>query len=181
MDAITGHLNWIVLAIAAAIFLARGLWLPFQDTDTFVRATVKHNPKLQCLALAALGYGLTGVIEGTAAAWITTGRAWLIDALTGGGSWAFGTVGGLAVAIAGVLIWFDYIVPGGLEPSQSKPVGHMVMWVISLLLYPLMTLMLGSISLLSFLIIFAAMWLINTKFRSKKPAQATIRPAGSPR
>lgn len=181
MDIITGHLNWIVLAIAFAIFIARGLWLPWQDTDAFVRATVKHNPKLQCLALAALGYGLTGVIDGTAAEWITTGRTWLIDALTGGGSWAFGSVGALAVAAAIVLIWFDYVVPGGLEPSQSKAAGHMVMWAVSLLLYPLMVLMLGSISLLSFLIIFAAMWLINTKFRSKKPAQAAVRPAGAPR
>lgn len=177
MDIVTGHLNWIVLAIAAAIFLARGLWLPLQDTDSFVRAAVKHNPKLQCLALAAIGYGLTGVIEGAVAGWIATGRTWLIDAVTDGSSWAFGTVGALAAAIAGVLIWFDYVVPGGLEPNQSKPVGHLLMWVVSLLLYPLMVLMLGSISLISFLIIFAAMWLINTKFRSKKtaPVATSIR------
>lgn len=177
MDTVTGHLNWIVLAIALAIFIARGLFLPWQDSGTFMSATVKHNPKLQCIALAAIGYGLTGVIEGTLAGWISTGRTWLIDALTDGSSWALGSVGVLAVAATGTLIWFDYVVPGGLEPSQSKPVGHMVMWGLSLLLYPLMVLMLGSISLLSFLIIFAAMWLINTKFRKKAPAAPVRQPA----
>lgn len=177
MDTITRHIDWIVLAIALAIFIARGLFLPWQDTDGFVRAAVKHNPKLQCIALAAIGYGLTGIIEGAVAGWISSGRTWLINALTDSSSWALGSVGALAIAATGAIIWFDYIVPGGLEPNQSRPAGHMVMWVISLLLYPLMVLMLGSISLISFLIIFAAMWLINTKFRSKKstPATANVR------
>lgn len=172
MDIITGHINLLVLSIALAVFIARGLYLPWTDKGSFVQAAVRHNPKVQCIALAAVGYGLVGIINGTVADWITTGRAWLIDAMTNGADWALGAVGALAVAFAAALIWFDYVVPGGLEPDQGKPIGHMVMWLNSLLLYPMLVLVLGSISLVSFLVIFAAMWFINVKFRGKKRAPA---------
>lgn len=174
MDIVTRHLNTIVLGIALAVFIARGLFLPWTDKGSFVQAAVKHNPKVQCVALAAIGYGLVGIIDGTIAGWITTGRAWLIDAMTDGAEWALGGVGVLAVATAAALIWFDYVVPGGLEPDQGKPIGHMVMWLLSLLLYPMLVLVLGSISLISFMIIFAAMWFINVKFRGKKRTAAPV-------
>lgn len=177
MDIVTGHINTLVLGIALAVFIARGLYLPWTDKGSFVQAAVKHNPKVQCIALAAIGYGLVGLIDGTIADWITTGRAWLINAMTGGAEWALGGVGVLAIAVAAALIWFDYVVPGGLEPNEGKPIGHMVMWLNSLLLYPMLVLVLGSISLISFMIIFAAMWFINLKFRGKKraPAAAAAR------
>jgi hypothetical protein len=172
MDIITGHIDLLVLSIALAVFIARGLYLPWTDKGSFVQAAVRHNPKVQCIALAAVGYGLVGIINGTVADWIATGRAWLIDAMTNGADWALGAVGALAVAVAAALIWFDYVVPGGLEPDQGKPMGHMVMWLNSLLLYPMLVLVLGSISLVSFLVIFAVMWFINVKFRGRKRAPA---------
>lgn len=177
MDIVTRYLNELVLSIALAVFIARGLYLPWTDKGSFVQAAVKHNPKVQCIALAAVGYGLTGIIGGTIAGWITSGRGWLIDAMTGGANWALGGVGVLAVTAAAALIWFDYVVPGGLEPDQGKPIGHMFMWLDSLLLYPMLVLVLGSISLVSFLIIFAAMWFINVKFRGRKRSGATAAAA----
>lgn len=175
MDFITGHINWIVLAIAVAVFASRGLWLPWQDKDSFVKAAVKHAPKTQCVALAAIGYGLVG-LDGTAADWFTTGRAWILDSITSGASWALGGVGVLAIGVFGALIWVDYIVPGGLEPNQGKPVAHMIMWVSSLLLYPLLNLALGSVSLVTLTAVFFIGWFINVKFRAKKaPAAAASR------
>jgi len=179
MDIITGHIDLIVLSIAIAVFIARGLYLPWTDKGSFIQAAVKHNPKTQCIALAAVGYGLVGIIDGALAGWIATGRAWLIDAMTNSADWALGGVGVLAVAFAAALIWFDYVVPGGLEPDQGKPMGHMVMWLDSLLLYPMLVLVLGSISLISFLMIFAAMWFINVKLRGKKRSAKTADAAAS--
>lgn len=172
IDFITGHINWIVLAIAIAVFASRGLWLPWQDSGSFVSATVKHSPKLQCMALIVIGYGLAS-LPGTVGAWLADGRSWILDAITDGASWAMGGIGVLAAAVFGVIILADYIVPGGLEPG--KPVIHMIMWAVSLLLYPLLTLALGSISLLSLLFVFLIMWFINVKFRrgSKKKTPAT--------
>lgn len=171
IEFITGHINWIVLAIAAAIFASRGLWLPWQDTDPFLKATVKHSPKIQCLALVAIGWGLSS-IPGTVAGWFTDGRAWLLEAITNGASWALGGIGVLAVAVFGVIILADYIVPGGLEPG--KPIIHMVMWLDSLLVFALLQLVLGSISLTSLVVIFLIMWFINVKFRGKKRTAAPV-------
>lgn len=173
MDFITGHINWIVLAIAIAVFASRGLWLPWQDKSKFADAAVKHAPKTQCVALAAIGYGLVG-LDGTAAGWFATGRAWILDSITSGASWALGGVGVLAIGVFGALIWVDYIVPGGLEPNQGKPVAHMIMWVNSLLLYPLLNLALGSVSLVTLAAVFAIGWFINVKFRTKKQSPAAV-------
>ena len=161
--------------IAAAVFASRGLWLPWQDKESFLKATVKHSPKIQCLALIAIGWGLSA-IPGTVAGWFADGRAWLLDAITSSASWALGPIGVLAVAVFGVIILADYIVPGGLEPD--KPVVHMVMWVASLLVFPLLQLALGSISLTSLIVIFFVMWFINVKFRGKKRT-GTAAPAAT--
>lgn len=165
IDFITGHINWIVLALATAIFASRGLWLPWQDKEPFLKATVKHSPKIQCLALVAIGWGLSST-PGTVAGWFADGRAWLLEAITSGASWALGGIGVLAAGVFGVIILADYIVPGGLEPD--KPIIHMVMWIDSLLVFALLQLVLGSITLTSLIVIFFVMWFINVKFRSKK-------------
>jgi hypothetical protein len=170
---ITQHINWIVLAIALAVFASRGLWLPWTDTAPFLSATVKHSPKIQCLALIVIGYGISS-IPGTVAGWFATGRAWLLDAITDGASWALGGIGVLAVAVFGVIVLADYIVPGGIEPG--KPLVHMIMWVLSLLVYPLLTLALGSISLWSLALVFLAMWFINVKLRKGSRQPAAARP-----
>lgn len=175
IDFITRNINWIVLAFAAAVFASRGLWLPWQDTEPFLKATVKHSPKIQCLSLVAIGWGLSSV-PGTVAGWFAEGRAWLLDAITNGASWALGAVGVLAVAVFGVIILADYIVPGGLEPG--KPVIHMIMWIDSILVFALLQLALGSISLTSLVAVFFIMWFINVKFRgSKKRTAASATPA----
>jgi hypothetical protein len=172
MDIVTGHIDRVVLAVAAAIFIVYGLIQPARDKANFVQATVKFAPKIQCIALTALGYGITGV-SGTVAGWFTTGRAWLLDRATEGADWALGGVGVLALAVAALLLLADYIAPGGLEPNSGKPWGHLLMWLVALLVYPLLVLALGSMSLFSLVAIFVVMWFINVKFRKKKKSPAT--------
>lgn len=167
MDFITGHINLTVLGIAFAIFLVYGLIQPARDTSKFVPATVKYVPKLQCIALAAFGYGITGV-TGTVADWFNDSRTWLLDQATTGAQWALGGVGVLALAVTSGLLLFDYLAPGGLEPNSGKPWGHLLMWLDSIVFYPLLQLALGSISLVSLVVVFAAVWFFNVKFRNKK-------------
>jgi hypothetical protein len=171
MELITGHINGVVLAVAVAIFVVYGLVQPARDKASFVQATVKYAPKIQCLALMAIGYGLTGV-SGSVAGWFKDGRDWLLDQATAGAEWALGGVGVLALAVASVVLVADYIAPGGLEPNSGKPIGHLVMWLVSLLVYPLLAIALGSLSLFSLGMIFAAMWFFNVKFRGKKRTPA---------
>jgi len=172
MDTITGHIDGVVLSIAIAVFVVYGLVQPARDKASFVQATVKYAPKIQCLALTALGYGITGV-SGTVAGWFATGREWILDRATDGANWALGGVGVLALAVAAVLLLADYIAPGGLEPNSGKPIGHLLMWVVALLVYPLLVLALGSMSLFSLVAVFVVMWFINVKFRKKKKSPAT--------
>lgn len=163
---ITEYFNWIVLAVAIAVFASRGLWLPWQDDGSFLKATVKHSPKVQCGALILIGYGLAS-IPGAVAGWFADGRAWLLDQIITGADWAFGGgVGVLAAAVFGLIVIADYIVPGGLEPK--KPLFHMLMWIISFLVHPLLTLALGSVSLIGLVAVFLIMWFINVKFRRGK-------------
>jgi len=178
MDIITGHLNLTVLGIALAIFVVYGLILPWRDRGKFVHATLKYAPKVQCLALTAVGYGATS-FTGTVADWFNDGRAWLLERVTEGANWALGGVGVLAVAVAAVFLLADYIAPGGLEPNSGKPSGHLLMWIVSVLVYPLLNIALGSISLFSLCTVFVAMWFINVKFRTKKGGKRETADASS--
>jgi hypothetical protein len=167
MDIITGKIDYVVLGVAAAIFLVYGIIQPLRDKKPFIPATIEYVPKVQCIALAALGYGITG-IDGTVADWFNDSRTWLLDQATDGAKWALGGVGVLALAVVSGLLLFDYLAPGGLEPNSGKPWGHLLMWLDAVVFYPLLQLALGSISLVSLAVVFAAVWFFNVKFRKKK-------------
>lgn len=175
MDAInfvTDHIGIALIIFASAFFLVHGLWHPWTDNGPFVSATVRHHPKLQCVSLALIGYGAVGT-GGVIGGWIDTARGWIMDAATSSAEWAFGGIAALAVIIASVLIWIDYIVPEGLEPNSDKPIAHLIMWGFSVLLWPMMQLAFGVISPVWFLVFYVGMWILNTKFR-KKPAAAPV-------
>lgn len=179
IDFITGQINWLVLAIAVGWFASIGIWSPWKDKGKFMDATLKYNPKWQCVLLAAIGYGLSG-LGGTIAGWFTDGRTWILDTILGGAGWALGgSVGVVAVAVFGTYIWLDYLAPGGAEPEHGKQIAHMILWADSLMLYPLLNLLLGSLSLWTILFGYLAVWFFNVKFRGKKrastPAAATTR------
>jgi hypothetical protein len=176
MDAInfvTGHINAAVLIIALALFLVHGLWHPWTDSGPFAAATVRHRPKLQCVCLAVIGFGLIGATGGTVNGWIAQGRDWILGAATDSAGWAFGGIAGIALAAAGVLIWIDYIVPEGMEPNGDKPAAHLAMWGVSLMLWPLMQIVFGAVSPIWFAVIYVAMWIFNSKFRSGRGAAVT--------
>ena len=184
MDAInfvTSNIGLALIIFASAFFLVHGIWHPWTDNGSFASATVKHHPKLQCVSLAIVGFGAVGTgaagTGGLIGGWIATARAWILDAATGSAEWAFGGIAAFAVIVAGVLIWIDYIVPEGLEPNGDKPAAHLVMWGVSLLLWPLMQLAFGVISPIWFLVFYIGIWVINRKFRSKKagPVAASVR------
>lgn len=179
MDAInfvTSNIGLALIIFASAFFLVHGIWHPWTDNGPFAAATVRHHPKLQCVALAIVGFGAVGT-GGLIGGWIATARAWILDAATGSAEWAFGGIVAFAVIVAGVLIWIDYIVPEGLEPNGDKPTAHLVMWGVSLLLWPLMQLAFGVISPIWFLVFYIGIWVINKKLRSKKagPVTASVR------
>lgn len=181
IDFITRHIDGLVLAVAFGIFAVYGLWLPWKDSGPFLKATVKFAPKVQCVLLAAIGYGLTGV-GGVVAGALNTGRNWLFDAVLTSGGWALGTLGGIAVAVFCFFIWFDYLAPGGSEPDPNKPIAHLVIWADSLLLHPMLEFLTGStaISLWTIVLGYFAMWFINVKFRGGKkrtPERATAAAA----
>lgn len=179
IDFITGHITIAVLVLAIAVFAAQGLWHPWQDSGRFTDATVRHHPKLQCACLTIIGYGVVGT-GGTVGAWIAEGRTWVIDAASDSAGWAFGSFAALAATVFGVIIWIDYMVPGGIEPDTEKPAAHLIMWGVSLMLWPLSQLAFGVVSPLWFVGMYLAMWIFNKKFRPGKPAAASVRPTAAP-
>lgn len=178
MDAVnfvTGNIGTTLIIFASAFFLVHGIWHPWADKGSFAAATVKHRPKLQCVALAIIGFGLVGT-GGVISDWIGQGRAWIIDAATDSAGWAFGGIAAFAIVIAAVLAWIDYIVPEGLEPNGDKPIEHLVMWGISLMLWPLMQLAFGVISPVWFLVFYVGIWIVNKKFRTTAKDTPTRTP-----
>src|SRR5690606_4352229 len=109
MDAInfvTDNIGLALIVFASAFFLVHGIWHPWTDNGPFASATVRHHPKLQCVALAIIGFGAVGT-GGLIGGWIATARSWILDAATSSAEWAFGGIAAFAVIVAGVLIWID--------------------------------------------------------------------------
>ncbi|WP_205327538.1 hypothetical protein [Glycomyces sp. YM15] len=167
MEALLSRIPGEYLALAGficiVVFVKDGIVHPARMDGKFAQLSATTHPKCQyvMLAIASLFYGTTGKVGD----WLATLRGWLLDGFARGGEYLIGFGIGAAVFAVLIWVWIDIIVPGGLEPS-GRAFDHFGMWVVSFMLFPMLSVVNPNISTTLFAVVFIGTWVFNKKHRS---------------